>query len=545
MGTLILRKLRWTTAAFAAVVPASAQVIPPSTLPGVINTQTQQTEQQILRQTELPQTPSIAPFPPTQFAVSPPGGPTFVLRGVVVDDSHFLAKDEISAITSQYIGKRVDLSTVQRMVKEINDLFAARNLSTAAAFLPPQKLDKGVVHVQIVEGRLGKVTVKGANALSKDFVLSRVDLKTGEVIDLPAVSDRLAMFSSTSVARIQAALQPGAQFGLTDIELAVTEPSRTLLQLFTDNQGVQSVGPYEAGALFQLYAPLGIDDKLALYAIKAQGNVYGSGSYSLPFDPWGGRIGVSYNREATKTVWGPYTYLDTTGTTEIGSINASQPIFARSNWLLLLNASVSRQSTSSDQSSVLVTDDLATLETGGFKVAYNNGANVTASVAPTFTGVQSHSTVSRLNTDFFQQGGVLSAAVKLPYDLSLYLNGSWQVSAKQLIPSAELFQVGGPTTVRGYPTDAVAGPDGFYTNLELHRQLPFLNGSVDGFIFYDQGAVYNHYPSVQDLNALGLGIAWNVNKFAELDLSGGFPLNHVVNPQPVGQLYFRFLLRFD
>ena len=119
------------------------------------------------------------------------------------------------------------------------------------------------------------------------------------------------------------------------------------------------------------------------------------------------------------------------------------------------------------------------------------------------------------------------------------------MSSKQLIPSAELFQVGGPTTVRGYPTDAVAGPDGFYTNLELHRQLPFLNGSVDGFIFYDQGAVYNHYPSVQDLNALGLGIAWNVNKFEELDLSGGFPLNHVVNPQPVGQLYFRLLLRFD
>ena len=229
------------------------------------------------------------------------------------------------------------------MVKEINDLFAARNLSTAAAFLPPQKLDKGVVHVQIVEGRLGKVTVKGANALSKDFVLSRVDLKPDEVIDLPAVSDRLAMFNSTSVARIQAALQPGAQFGLTDIELAVTEPSRTLLQLFADNQGVQSVGPYEAGALFQIYAPLGIDDKFALYAIKAEGNVYGSGSYSLPFDPWGGRIGVSFNREATKTVWGPYTYLDTTGTTEIGSINASQPVFARSNWLLLLNASVSRQ----------------------------------------------------------------------------------------------------------------------------------------------------------------------------------------------------------
>ncbi len=199
-------------------------------------------------------------------------------------------------------------------------------------------------------------------------------------------------------------MQPGAQFGLTDIELAVTEPPRTLLQIFADNQGVESVGSYEAGALFQLYSPLGIDDRFLLYAIKAEGNVYGSLSYSLPVDPWGGRIGVSFNREATKTVWGQYTSLDITGDTEIGSINASQPVFSYSNWLLLLNASVSRESTSSNQFSVPITSDLATLETGGFKIAYS-GADIAASVSPTFTAVQSRSGISQLDTDFFQQGG--------------------------------------------------------------------------------------------------------------------------------------------
>ena len=352
MGPLRLGWLPIVAAgALAGGTSASAQVAP-SVLQGVVNTQTQQLQQSIEQQTQLPQVPAVAPSPPSQFAVTAPGGPTFVLRGVVVDDSYFLRKDEIAAITQKYVGKSVDLSDVQRMVKEINDLFAARGLSTAAAFLPPQKLRDGIVHVQVVEGRLGKVTVKGANALSKDFVLTRVDLKPGEVLDVPALTDRLSMVNGTSVARIQASLQPGAQFGLTDIDLAVTEPPRTFLQLFADNQGVQSVGPYEAGALFQLYAPLGVDDKLTLYAIKAQGNVYGSGAYSLPFDPWGGRIGVSFNREATKTVWGPYSSLDITGTTDIGSINLSQPVFARSNWLLLLNGSVSKEETSSDQSAV-------------------------------------------------------------------------------------------------------------------------------------------------------------------------------------------------
>ncbi len=93
------------------------------------------------------------------------------------------------------------------------------------------------------------------------------------------------------------------------------------------------------------------------------------------------------------------------------------------------------------------------------------------------------------------------------------------------------------------PTQSRARTDS--TVLELHRQLPFLDSSVDGFVFYDEGAVFNHFPSVQDLNSVGLGVAWNVNKYAEVDLSGGFPVNHAVNPQQTGAMYFRILLRFN
>jgi hemolysin activation/secretion protein len=292
--------------------PAVAQVLPPSANPALVNNQTQRNEQQLQQKTDLPQGPSVVTAP-GQFAVSPPGGPTFVLRGVVVGESHFLSKADIDAITSKYVGTKVDISAIQRMVKEINDLFTARGLTTAAAFLPPQKLKDGVVRVQIVEGRLDHLKVTGANALSKDFVLAHVETKPGEIIDLPQISDRLSMFNSTGVARVQAALQAGARFGLTDIDLGVTEPDRFYFQPFVDNQGVSSVGALEAGFLAQFYAPLSLDDRVTVYGVKSNGNLYGSIAYSIPFDTWGGRAGITLGKDLTHVTSGPYQPLDITG----------------------------------------------------------------------------------------------------------------------------------------------------------------------------------------------------------------------------------------
>jgi hemolysin activation/secretion protein len=522
--------------------PAVAQVLPPSANPALVNNQTQRNEQQLQQKTDLPQGPSVVTAP-GQFAVSPPGGPTFVLRGVVVGESHFLSKADIDAITSKYVGTKVDISAIQRMVKEINDLFTARGVTTAAAFLPPQKLKDGVVRVQIVEGRLDHLKVTGANALSKDFVLAHVETKPGEIIDLPQISDRLSMFNSTGVARVQAALQAGARFGLTDIDLGVTEPDRFYFQPFVDNQGVSSVGALEAGFLAQFYAPLSLDDRVTVYGVKSNGNLYGSIAYSIPFDTWGGRAGITLGKDLTHVTSGPYQPLDITGENKYITINAVQPIFATGNWVVSLNGAMTWQNNQSYQTVVPTTNDDARLASAGFKIAYNS-STIAAFLAPTVTRVESNSAVSLLPTDFWQTGGQANVSAQLPGGNNLVFNGVWQVSSALIIPSAELFQIGGPTTVRGYPTNAVAGNDGFFTNLEFHHPFELPGGPVDAFVFYDEGAVYNQFPAVQDLNSVGAGVTVALTKLAELDLSVGVPLNHVVDPQPPAQFYFRVLGKF-
>ena len=155
MGSL--RVSVFVLAAFAALCAqgARAQTPPaaaaPQVNPGLINNQNQQNREQLEQRNDLPQGPAVLAAPRGQSAVGAPGGPTFILRGVKIDKSQFLSQAELDAITSRYIGTKVDISGVQRMVKEINDLYAQRGIITAAAYLPPQKLKGGIVEVKIVE----------------------------------------------------------------------------------------------------------------------------------------------------------------------------------------------------------------------------------------------------------------------------------------------------------------------------------------------------------------------------------------------------------
>jgi len=150
-----------------------------------------------------------------------------------------------------------------------------------------------------------------------------ISVSPGSVVDVPAIERDVAWFNKSRNAQIQASLQPGANFGLTDIQLTVLEPPVNAIQVFADNMGVESVGQYEAGINYQRYGLWGNDDKLTLYGVGAQGNLNLNVSYNIPFNPWGGRVGLSATKGRIKIVSGPYALLKVDGDSMSVAANAS------------------------------------------------------------------------------------------------------------------------------------------------------------------------------------------------------------------------------
>ena len=523
-------------------VPTAIQ---PQVNPGIISNENRRNEQQIREQSEETlQGPAVVPTPVPQTQVAPAGGPTFLLRSVTFDTSAFLTKDQLDAAVAPYIGKTVDISSIQRIVKAVNDLYAAKGIVTAAATLPPQDLKTGVLHVALTEGKLGQIVVKGNTRTSTDYIRGQVITQPGQVVDVPLLTREVAGFNKTGVAQIQASLQSGASFGLTDIQLAVIEPQALTVNLFGDNQGIESVGKYEGGFLLQGYAPLGVDDRLTLYGVGSRGNLDGNIAYSVPFDLSGGRVGASYTKGHIYIVQGPFVPLNIKGASEIAALNATQPVFINSEFFVLATGSLSRTDSSSTETDVPITDNETFKETVGLSVGYTS-AKFSASVSPTYSAAQTEFRVQGTTQHFSLIDGTFAASLQLPKDFVATVGGAFQVSSAQLIAGDQLFQIGGPTTVRGYTTAIVAGATGYTANFELHHNLGSALPGADVFVFYDRGSVYSTTPAVVTLQSVGTGLTYNFKDRAIAEVSVGFPLDHIQTNQPPCEAYFRLTTKFS
>jgi len=109
----------------------------------------------------------------------------------------------------------------------------------------------------------------------------------------------------------------------------------------------------------------------------------------------------------------------------------------------------------------------------GAPVSYT-GAAFTAPIAPNASLVD------------ITMNAAWSGMYRLPLDPSLPSCGSFQWAAKKLLTSDQLFQIGGPTTVRGDPTKRVVCHGGWYGSFELHHSLEdYPTNGIDGFVFFD------------------------------------------------------------
>jgi hemolysin activation/secretion protein len=473
--------------------------------------------------------------------VVPGGGPTFLLTRVEFTESYFFTPEELAAIAAPFVNRTLDFAGIQALINAINERYAARGIITASASLPEQELEGGVLKIELIEGRVGNVALEGANRAA-DYVRSRIKLVPDTVVDVPRLGARVATQNRTGEAQVRTVLQPGAEFGKTDVTLSVTEPKRNVLDLFADNYGSPSTGRYQGGLLFQHYGLLEIDDRFKLYATASAGNWAGSASYTFGVTPSGGRLGLSYSHSQMRIIDGPFAGLDVTGSSQTGGFNYAQPVFSTTEWLMLLNLGASAGTSRTDQAGVPVTDNFTAQPTAGFTLNYY-GPKLAVSFAPSYTYARTnlHTTGGLAQVHLFE--GTLAGTAVLPGDLVLQGYGAWQVASQLLVPGDQLFQIGGPTSVRGFDANAAAGGSGYFANLELHKGFSGAFGDVDIFAFVDHGMVFSTSPAQVSLTAAGLGASYSYNGRITLELTAGVPIGARLPGQPDYSIYWRIIGR--
>ncbi|MFY9166740.1 MAG: ShlB/FhaC/HecB family hemolysin secretion/activation protein [Desulfomonilia bacterium] len=475
---------------------------------------------------------------------------TIFVSRIETSRSEVLSQEEIQGITGEYEGKSLRITDLFEVIRRINELYARKSVA-ARAVLPPQKVEKGVVRIELIEGRVGNIAVEDNRYTRDSFFTNRTTLKSGDIVRLDELERSLVFINTTSYVDARAELRPGGAPGTTDCIIKVREPENYQAALFSDNAGNDTVGLYRFGMMLGNRSLFGYRDSLFLNAFftKKKGTVAGSAAYSLPVGALGTRLGLSYEYNQIEIISGPYKVLDITGESSEAGIDLSHPFIVDPAFRLNGFTGFHFEGSSTDfDGETLFSTRIRTMN-AGFDIQTIDAGGSWFTQHRFTQGVHAFGG----DVEFLRYNPSLLRQQILADDLMFIFRVNAQLTRKENLPPSEQFQIGGAASVRGYPEGFLIGDKGYLVNAELHFPLPFTETGVlgtgagdrlRGIVFVDHGGAFPYKPGGGSMThrdyitGAGLGLITNVYGFLTARVSLGIPITNR------GSVEDKYLLHF-
>jgi hemolysin activation/secretion protein len=495
---------------------------------------------QILTSTSTSTSTTVESLPPESIAVSNTG---VKIQNVEVLGSTVFSKPEIEEAVKPFIGQQARFEQLLAIRTAVTDMYTKRGYTTSGAFLPPQDVSKGVVNIQVVEGELERIEVKGLHRLRSSYVRQRVERSAGKPINLSRLETALQMLQVDPLfTSVQAELKSGTIPGRSVLSLTLKE-ARPITSSFTiENRDSPSVGSIRGSSNFGYQNLLGFGDKLTAQVGYTSGANSFDVGYSIPLNASDGTLSLRYANSDSRIIEEPFSPLDILGKTSTFSLGYRQPIVNTPKQEFTLGFSADLR----DSQTYLLRDIPFSFSTGPedgkSRVAVlrfsqdwidRTPQRVLAARSQFSLGVGAFgATVNNTGVDgrFLSWVGQFQWAQNLGQDVISIARIGTQLTPDSLLP-LEQFSIGGVDTLRGFRQNQFVADNGITGSVEV--RFPLVKNSSWGSLqvapFVDFGKVWNNNGIGVD-NSLfastGLSLRWQISNFA-VRLDWGFPLNSI------------------
>lgn len=245
-GATVRRRGLMTAAALAlAVATARAQQAVPSTGPPQPHEGTQ------IERRLQEQPPPARPTPPSPIA--PPGAPppaaisgTFTVSAVVIDGATVFDPASFVPLYRDLLARPVTQHELAVLAEAVTDMYDAAGYSLSRAYIPPQDIEAGVVHVRVIEGYIDRVTVTGDLARSATLRRYTAPITAERPLRRSTLERQLLLLADLYGVHVDdARLRPiDADAGRYELILDL-HVKRYDTYSFLDNRGTRANGPLE------------------------------------------------------------------------------------------------------------------------------------------------------------------------------------------------------------------------------------------------------------------------------------------------------------
>ena len=172
------------------------------------------------------------------------------VNSIEVAPSSVLSQEEVNQIIQPIVGKNVFISDIQNVIDQLNNLYAEKGFVTAKAFLPEQTVENGHIYIELIESKVGNVSVEQNKWTRTKYITDRVEQKPGELFDIVELEKDILDFNRYNEGvNLTANLTAGTQPGTTDIQLTAHENIPFHVVGIMDNAGRYQTGRLRGGAM--------------------------------------------------------------------------------------------------------------------------------------------------------------------------------------------------------------------------------------------------------------------------------------------------------
>lgn len=428
------------------------------------------------------------------------GGVKVKVSAISIKGNSIFSEEELIAAIGETKNKDFNMSDLQEMADKITTFYYKNDYPFARAFITKQAITKGVLKIEVVEGRYGEVKIEG-EASRRSLAAGKFlkNLEQNKVIGGKELERAILLLNDQPGYKFIPVLRAGKAAGTGDLSLDMKEVKHYGGSVKIDNYGNRYMGKERATASFYINNPFTFGDQISLTSLYSTENLwYGMASYNLPLGSSGLRANIGYsniNYELGKQ----FKSLGQYGDVKILSAGLSYPII-RSQKTNLYVAPSYQHKWLSDSQTLFGTTNKKNSDVLPLNFNFDtrdsllgNNAAVTYGMIGWTYGVldlgnnlkEIDKATAKTNGSFNKFNFDLNRIQALPKkNLTLFARLAGQKSLQNL-DSSERFSLGGPNGVRAYPTGENYGDEGYLAQFEMR----YAYKALTPYIFYDQGHI--------------------------------------------------------
>ncbi|WP_436826256.1 ShlB/FhaC/HecB family hemolysin secretion/activation protein [Sphingomonas sp. DT-207] len=452
-----------------------------------------------VRSVELPELPRQQSVPESAISVR--------LTAVRFEGATSVPVEALDSIAAPYLNRDMPLAEVFKLAEEITSEYRRRGFVLSRAVVGPQRIEEGVLTIQIVEGNIGETRIEGEAGGYAPYLRGYLaSVAAARPTSGDALTRALLLARDLQGVEVRAVLTPSpTETGAADLTLAVErKPVEGYFAL--DNRGSRWLGPLQVYGGLTFNDLLGAGERLSISGVSAPADSE-LGFLSVTYDQPIGSSGLRYTAFGSYAATRPgdeLRLLDLRGRSVTWGGALRYPLL-RARDANLFGRVVFTGRDSSSRNEVIdpiFRDKIRTLQGelfGNLAASWGGLVNVRVSVTQGL-GVfgateradfhKSRATASGQTT---RANFELSYAQPVVRGLYVQLSGAAQYSGDSLL-AAEEFGIGGEQFAHAYDPSEVTGDQGVAGRAEAFYVFQGGFGSVQPYAYYEAGRVNQNDP---------------------------------------------------